>query len=65
MRELTVGLWADEDPDTRTDLNRVTGDKLTELGGDRVERVRSTVVHGVEVRSRTYCGVRTSVVRPL
>jgi hypothetical protein len=58
VREFTVGLWADEDPDTSTDLYLVVVDKFTELGGDRVERVRSTIVHGVEVRSNNYWGVR-------
>jgi hypothetical protein len=65
VRELAIGLWAYEDPDTRTNGDRVRGYKLTELGGYRIEYVRSTVIHGVEVRSGTYCGVHTNVVRPV
>ena len=51
MWKLSVVSWADEDPDTRTNVQGVCAYLLTELRSHGVECVLSTVVYGVEVRA--------------
>ena len=63
MWKLSVCLWADEDPDTRTNGYGVCAYLLTELRSHGVECVRSTVVHGGEVRAAEDVSVSTSSIR--
>jgi hypothetical protein len=62
--ELAVVLRADEYPDTGTYGNGVCANQRTELRSNSVERVRTTVVHGVEVRrGRHVSGITTNQVQ--